>query len=153
MCSPRADEVKLIDLNVRSTVQLAKYVVRDMVERDRGRVLFTSSIASTVPGSFQAVYNASKSFVRSFALALRNEHRPARRGAWAPPSGPAPPPERGSSNKPSQEAADSLQHAAQQPEDPRQKATNGPAKAPKNSHLNSSSDSGGRVPKTSGSDT
>jgi uncharacterized protein len=67
------DELKLIDLNVRSTVQLAKYAVRDMVERGRGRVLFMSSIASTMPGSFQAVYNASKSFVQSFALALRDE--------------------------------------------------------------------------------
>lgn len=66
-------ELRLIDLNVRSTVHLAKHVVRDMVERDEGRVLFTSSIASTMPGSFQAVYNASKSFVQSFALALRNE--------------------------------------------------------------------------------
>jgi short-subunit dehydrogenase len=44
-----------------------------MVARDRGRILFTSSIASTMPGPFQAVYNASKSFVQSFALALRNE--------------------------------------------------------------------------------
>jgi short-subunit dehydrogenase len=67
------DELRLIDLNVRSTVHLAKHVVRDMVSRDEGRILFTSSIASTMPGSFQAVYNASKSFVQSFALALRNE--------------------------------------------------------------------------------
>jgi uncharacterized protein len=66
-------ELKLIDLNVRSTVHLAKRVVRDMVARDAGRILFTSSIASTMPGSFQAVYNASKSFVQSFALALRSE--------------------------------------------------------------------------------
>jgi short-subunit dehydrogenase len=44
-----------------------------MVARNSGRVLFTSSIASTMPGAFQAVYNASKSFVQSFALALRNE--------------------------------------------------------------------------------
>jgi short-subunit dehydrogenase len=67
------DELRLIDLNVRSTVHLAKHVVRDMVRRDEGRILFTSSIASTMPGAFQAVYNASKSFVQSFALALRNE--------------------------------------------------------------------------------
>jgi short-subunit dehydrogenase len=67
------DELRLIDLNVRSTVHLAKYVVRDMVEQNEGRILFTSSIASTMPGPFQAVYNASKSFVQSFALALRNE--------------------------------------------------------------------------------
>jgi short-subunit dehydrogenase len=68
-----ADELNLIDLNVRSTVHLCKLVVADMVERDEGRILFTSSIASTMPGPFQAVYNASKSFVQSFALALRNE--------------------------------------------------------------------------------
>src|SRR3954452_4573257 len=65
--------LRLIDLNVRSTVHLCKLVVEDMVARDQGRILFTSSIASTMPGSFQAVYNASKSFVQSFALALRNE--------------------------------------------------------------------------------
>jgi uncharacterized protein len=68
-----AKELRLIDLNVRSTVHLAKHVVRDMVGRDEGRILFTSSIASTQPGAFQAVYNASKSFVQSFALAIRNE--------------------------------------------------------------------------------
>jgi len=66
-------ELRLIDLNVRSTVQLCKLVVRDMVARDEGRILFTSSIASTMPGAYQAVYNASKSFVQSFALAIRNE--------------------------------------------------------------------------------
>jgi short-subunit dehydrogenase len=66
-------ELGLVDLNVRSTVHLAKLVLRDMVDRDEGRILFTSSIASTMPGAFQAVYNASKSFVQSFALALRNE--------------------------------------------------------------------------------
>jgi len=54
-------------------VQLAKYIVSDMVKRGEGRILFTSSIASTIPGAFQAVYNASKSFVQSFAMALRNE--------------------------------------------------------------------------------
>jgi short-subunit dehydrogenase len=68
-----ADELKLIDLNVRSTVHLCKLVVADMVEHGEGRILFTSSIASTMPGAFQAVYNASKSFVQSFALAIRNE--------------------------------------------------------------------------------
>jgi short-subunit dehydrogenase len=66
-------ELQIVDLNVRSTVHLAKLVIPDMVQRNEGRVLFTSSIASTMPGAFQAVYNASKSFVQSFALALRNE--------------------------------------------------------------------------------
>jgi short-subunit dehydrogenase len=66
-------ELQIVDLNVRSTVHLAKLLLRDMVARDEGRILFTSSIASTMPGAFQAVYNASKSFVQSFTLALRNE--------------------------------------------------------------------------------
>ena len=68
-----AKELELIDLNVRSTVHLCKLVVREMVARDEGRILFTSSIASVMPGAFHAVYNASKSFVQSFALAIRNE--------------------------------------------------------------------------------
>ncbi|HEY0536479.1 MAG TPA: SDR family NAD(P)-dependent oxidoreductase [Actinoplanes sp.] len=68
-----ADELNVIAVNVTSTVHLAKRVVPGMVERGRGRVLFTSSIASTMPGTYQAVYNASKSFVQSFAEALRAE--------------------------------------------------------------------------------
>jgi uncharacterized protein len=68
-----ADEQEIIDTNVSSTVRLAKLVLRDMNARGEGRVLFTSSIASTMPGSFQAVYNASKSFVQSFAEALQEE--------------------------------------------------------------------------------
>jgi uncharacterized protein len=67
------DELSIIDLNITSTVRLAKLVLRDMVAVDSGRVLITSSIASEMPGSFQAVYNASKSFLQSFAEALQNE--------------------------------------------------------------------------------
>ena len=67
------DELRIIDLNVRSTVHLARHVLPGMVAHGEGRVLFTSSIASGLPGSFQATYNASKSFVQSFALALREE--------------------------------------------------------------------------------
>jgi short-subunit dehydrogenase len=68
-----ADELNVIAVNVTSTVHLAKRVIPGMVRRDSGRVLFTSSIASTMPGTYQAVYNASKSFVQSFAEALRAE--------------------------------------------------------------------------------
>ncbi len=68
------DEVlSLIDLNVRSTTHLAHLVLRDMVARDHGRVLFTSSIASTMPGPNQAVYNGTKSYVQSVAEALQSE--------------------------------------------------------------------------------
>ena len=67
------DELNLINLNVVSTVHLAKRVVKDMVERGQGKILFTSSIAALMPGPFEAVYAASKAFVQSFSQGLRNE--------------------------------------------------------------------------------
>jgi short-subunit dehydrogenase len=66
-------EFNLIDLNIKSSVHLAKRVLKDMVERGEGRVLFTSSIAATMPAPFEAVYGASKAFLYSFSEALRNE--------------------------------------------------------------------------------
>lgn len=68
-----AAELNLIRLNVVSTVHLAKYIVREMVPRGGGRILFTSSIAGTMPTSYEAVYGASKAFVRSFSQSLRDE--------------------------------------------------------------------------------
>ena len=67
------DELNMINLNVTSSVHLAKRMAADMVERGEGRILLTSSLASQMPGPFYAVYAASKSFVQSFAEALRNE--------------------------------------------------------------------------------
>jgi uncharacterized protein len=66
-------ELNLIELNIASSVHLAKRVVIHMVDRRKGRILFTSSIASQMPGPFEAVYAASKAFVHSFSQALRNE--------------------------------------------------------------------------------
>jgi uncharacterized protein len=67
------DELNVIDVNVTSTVHLAKRVLPDLIEQGGGKVLFTSSIASMMPGTYQAVYNASKSFVQSFAEGVRAE--------------------------------------------------------------------------------
>ncbi|MFI5976057.1 SDR family NAD(P)-dependent oxidoreductase [Streptomyces sp. NPDC051452] len=67
------DDLSVIALNVTSTVRLAKPLLHDMLDRGTGRLAFTSSIAATMPGSFQPVYNATKSFVQSFAEALRDE--------------------------------------------------------------------------------
>ncbi|TWV55849.1 SDR family NAD(P)-dependent oxidoreductase [Streptomyces misionensis] len=68
-----ADDLAVIELNVVSTVRLAKPLLREMVRRGTGRLAFTSSLAATTPGPFQPVYNASKSFVQSFAEALGDE--------------------------------------------------------------------------------
>ncbi len=67
------DAMRLVRLNVESTVHLAKRVLSDMTATRDGKVLFTSSIASEAPGPYQALYNASKSFVQSFAEALADE--------------------------------------------------------------------------------
>jgi short-subunit dehydrogenase len=68
-----ADDQEIIDLNITSTVHLAKLVLKDMAARNEGKVLITSSIASTMPGAFQPIYNASKSFLQSFAEAVQEE--------------------------------------------------------------------------------
>jgi len=62
-----------IDTNVTGTIYLLQQVLRDMVVRDDGKVLVTGSIAGYIPGSFNAVYNATKAFVDNFTEALRNE--------------------------------------------------------------------------------
>jgi short-subunit dehydrogenase len=73
--SELSHDLSIVDLNVRSTVHLAKLVLRDMAARGDGKLLFTSSIASTMPGSYQTVYNASKSFIQSLSEALYDELR------------------------------------------------------------------------------
>ncbi len=70
-----ADLLEVVNLNVASAVHLTRLLLADMVARNAGRLLLTSSIASTMPGSYQAVYNASKSFVQSLAEALQDELR------------------------------------------------------------------------------
>jgi len=66
-------DLRLVDLNCRSTVHLAKLVARDMVRAGSGRLLFTSSIAAKAPGPYQATYAASKAFVHFLAEAIRVE--------------------------------------------------------------------------------
>ncbi|HZX93370.1 MAG TPA: SDR family NAD(P)-dependent oxidoreductase [Myxococcales bacterium] len=66
-------DLRLIALNIGSPVHLAKRFLPEMVRRGSGRVLITSSIASTMPAPFEATYGGSKAFDQSFAQALREE--------------------------------------------------------------------------------
>ena len=63
----------VIDTNVTGTVYLVHKIGRDMHARSTGRILFTGSIAGFMPGTYQAVYNATKAFIDSFSFALRAE--------------------------------------------------------------------------------
>lgn len=67
------EEMNCINLNVISVVHLAKKILPDLMAQGSGRILFTSSIAATMPGPYYAVYAATKAFVQSFAEALRFE--------------------------------------------------------------------------------
>ena len=66
-------ELRIIDLNVRSMVHLAKLASKKMVEQKAGRILITASIAGTMPTPLQAVYGATKAFDLEFAQSLRYE--------------------------------------------------------------------------------
>jgi short-subunit dehydrogenase len=68
-----AEELNVVALNVTGTLHLAKYIVKDMVARGRGRILFTASIAGAMPTPYEAVYGATKAFVRSLSQSLREE--------------------------------------------------------------------------------
>ncbi len=68
-----AAELEMVNLNVVSTLHLAKYIVKEMVARGSGRILFTASIAGTMPTPYEAVYGATKAFVRSLSQSLREE--------------------------------------------------------------------------------
>jgi len=66
-------ELDIIHLNIESLVILTKQFLKDMVARGEGRILNLSSIAGKVPGPLQAVYHATKAFVQSFTIAVREE--------------------------------------------------------------------------------
>ena len=66
-------ELNLIHLNIVSLVHFTKRVLPDLIAQGRGRILYTSSIAATMPGPYYAVYAASKAFVQSFSEAIREE--------------------------------------------------------------------------------
>jgi uncharacterized protein len=64
---------EVIDTNITGTLYLIQRIASDMVKRREGRILITGSIAGFIPGSFNAVYNATKAFIDSFSFALRDE--------------------------------------------------------------------------------
>lgn len=64
---------KVVDTNVTGTIYLIHKIGKEMRARNAGKILITGSIAGFMPGSFQAVYNGTKSFLNSFSWAIRNE--------------------------------------------------------------------------------
>jgi short-subunit dehydrogenase len=66
-------ELKMIQLNVTSVVDLTKRFLPAMIERRAGRILNVASTAAFVPGPWMSVYYATKAFLLSFSQAIDYE--------------------------------------------------------------------------------
>ena len=68
----RTEQLAMIDLNVRLVTDLSLRFL-DSVQRRRGGILNTGSVAGFMPGPDLAVYHATKAYVVSFSEALHWE--------------------------------------------------------------------------------
>lgn len=63
----------IIQLNISSLTVLTHLFLKDMVARNEGKILQLASIASELPGPWQAVYHATKAYVLHLSEALVSE--------------------------------------------------------------------------------
>ena len=68
-------ELEMIDLNVKSLVELTHRFLRPMQERKQGAIINVASTAGFQPVPYMATYAATKAFVLSFSEALWEENR------------------------------------------------------------------------------
>lgn len=73
--SNEADQLGMLDLNIRALIELTHAFWPGVLARKRGGVLNVASTAAFQPGPFMAIYYASKAFVLSFSEALWEEAR------------------------------------------------------------------------------
>jgi uncharacterized protein len=70
---PSAEWLKVMQVNLLSTMHLTSLFVPDMVAQRRGHIVFLSSIAGFVPTAFETAYSLSKFGIRCFGMALAGE--------------------------------------------------------------------------------
>lgn len=68
-------ELNMIDLNIKSLVELTHLFLPPMIERRQGMIINVASTAAFQPVPFMATYAATKAFVLSFSEALWEENR------------------------------------------------------------------------------
>ena len=66
-------ELSMIDINVKAVHILTKLFLKDMVKKDKGRILNVSSIAGFMPGPLMATYYSSKNYVLKLTQAIKEE--------------------------------------------------------------------------------
>ena len=67
---------RMLEVNLRAPIALAKAVGEGMVARGRGHIVFISSLAGKVASPASAIYSATKFGLRGFALGIREDLRP-----------------------------------------------------------------------------
>jgi uncharacterized protein len=70
-----ARELNMIDLNIKSLVELTHLFLQPMIARKQGTIINVASTAAFQPVPFMATYAATKAFVLSFSEALWEENR------------------------------------------------------------------------------
>lgn len=70
---PWERQMQMINLNMIALTELTYLFLQEMVARNNGKILNTSSTAGLIPGPLQAVYFASKAYVSSFSNAIAEE--------------------------------------------------------------------------------
>jgi len=70
-----ARELNMIDLNIKSLVELTHRFLQPMIARKQGAIINVASTAAFQPVPFMATYAATKAFVLSFSEALWEENR------------------------------------------------------------------------------
>lgn len=70
---PWEQDLAMINLNITALTALTRFFLPDMVQRNEGKILNTSSTASFMPGPLQAVYFATKAYVTFFSNAIAEE--------------------------------------------------------------------------------
>ena len=66
-------EINLIDTNITAVHILTKLYLKDMVNKNKGRILNVASIAGMEPGPLMAAYYASKAYVIRLSRAINKE--------------------------------------------------------------------------------
>ncbi|HJQ01373.1 MAG TPA: SDR family NAD(P)-dependent oxidoreductase [Jatrophihabitans sp.] len=81
-----ADEISMLDLNVRAVLTLTHAAVQAMTARGRGEIINVSSVAGFLPRGAAASYAASKAWVTSFTegIALQLARSGVRASAICP---------------------------------------------------------------------
>jgi short-subunit dehydrogenase len=67
---------RMLEVNLRAPIALAKALAPHMIERRRGHLVFISSLAGKATSPASSIYSATKFGLRGFALGIREDLQP-----------------------------------------------------------------------------